>query len=224
MDRYFWDILLARSSAVTITQVLYRSDHTQKDLSLRIFQKFIEVCLLPWETACADHFDKPVIVDQNVTGMHVAYLKMVLLEFRSSSNHAVKKIPKFRLQEKTTNLSSIFYLHLKNIGIVIKGELNDRSYTLTSPEEPQSPVDSYIVLLGSSKTSRVIVSSIFLTYLYQRLNSASDSITLVIVICSCGLPYSSVTYIRTTSPKTECCYMLEACSDDVELPIIIQNL
>jgi hypothetical protein len=189
-----------------------------------VFDQFVEVSLLAGKAAGADELDESIVVDEDVEGVHISNFKVVFLKLRPCAHHAVEQVPQLSLQEEAADLAAVVDLHLEDVGVVVVGELHGEGVTLTSPVEPHRPVDSKTVLLGSRSTSLVMVSSILLTYLYQRLNSASDSITLVIVICSCGLPSSSITYPRETSPSTECCYTLAACGDSAELPITTLTL
>lgn len=47
---------------------------------MRILNNLIKVSLLPREAASADQFDKSIVVDEYVAGMHISNLGMVLLE------------------------------------------------------------------------------------------------------------------------------------------------
>lgn len=74
--------------------------------------------------------------------MDVPNFGMVLLKLGSGSNHSVQKIPQFSLQEKAIDLSPVFYFHLKDVGIMVVGELHAVLGTFTRPLEPHIPVVS----------------------------------------------------------------------------------
>ena len=58
-----------------------------------VASKFIEVCFLTWERTRAYKLYEPVIVDQDAVGVDVAYLLVILLEFRAGSHHRIEQIP-----------------------------------------------------------------------------------------------------------------------------------
>ena len=109
---------------------------------MRILNNLIEVGLLPREAASADQFNKSIVIDEYVAGMHISNLGMVLLELRASTDHIVQQIPQFSLQEEAIDLPPVLDLDLEDVGVVIVGELCESKGTRTSPLEPQRPVDS----------------------------------------------------------------------------------
>jgi hypothetical protein len=62
--------------------------------------------------------------------MHISNFKVVFLKFGPCAHHAVEQVPQLSLQEEAANLAAVIYLHLKNIGIVIVGELYMRDMYL----------------------------------------------------------------------------------------------
>lgn len=74
--------------------------------------------------------------------MHVTNFGMILFELRASTNHVIQQVPQLGFKKEAVDFATIFDLDLKDIRVMIKAKLHSEFYTLTTPVDPQRPVDS----------------------------------------------------------------------------------
>lgn len=89
-----------------------------------ILHDFIEVGVLAGEAAGADEFDESVVVDEDVGGVDVADLGVVLLELGAGADERVEQVPQFGLHEVAPDVAAVVDLHLEDVGEVLVGQLH----------------------------------------------------------------------------------------------------
>lgn len=121
LDRCSWGTLRVRASAVPTTPALHTKQSTKENFPPGILDQFVEVGFLSWEAASADQLDQSIVVDEDIAGVNISDLAVILLELRSGSDHGVEQIPQLSFEEVPVDLPPVLDLHLEDVGIVVEG-------------------------------------------------------------------------------------------------------
>lgn len=142
---------------------LLRGKEHLHSFGVEVLDGRVIIAQFPWQRHSAYNLDLAGLVDENVPGMHTSDLALQLFELGPRPHHVVQQIPHLSLQEVLLYTVTVQHLRLQHELVIVETHLPTPTPTFTNPRDPHSPADSNECFSGSSSTSRLYESVIWLS-------------------------------------------------------------